>query len=231
MNLAKNITLLPITREGMGNLNLVLAWDDKNLVLIDAGLPGQTDDIVQAIADAGFRAEDLTHIILTHQDWDHVGCVRDLQKHAPSLQVVAHTEEAPYIDGRKLPIKLEARLAQLDTLPDDFRNNMLEWKRTYEDTPVHVAMEVQDGQMIPICGGIEIIHTPGHTPGHIVVYFKENKLLVCGDAANVADGEMVMFNKIHIQDMAQAEQSLEKIKRYDVNGVVAYHTGYLSLKP
>ena len=89
MKLAKNLALLPITREGMGNLNLVLAWDDNHLVLVDAGLPGQTDAIAMAIANEGFRAEDLTHIIITHQDWDHVGSVSGLMKLAPTAKVVA----------------------------------------------------------------------------------------------------------------------------------------------
>ena len=64
----------------IGGVNLVLAWDENNLVLIDTGFPGQTDDIVKAIANAGFKAKELTHIIITHQDWGHIGCLMDLQK-------------------------------------------------------------------------------------------------------------------------------------------------------
>jgi len=224
MKLAQNMALLTI-----GRLNLVLAWDDENLVLIDAGVPGQTDDIVRAIEGAGFLAENLTHIIITHQDWDHIGCVRDLQKIAPGLRVVAHADEAPYIDGRTLPIKLAARLAQYDTMTDEQRAGIDRWKNMHENEPIAVHEQVRDGQLLPICGGIEIVHVPGHTPGHIAVYFKESKIIVVGDAANIKNGEIAGSNPIHTHDMAQAEKSLDKIKSYDLSGILAYHTGFLSI--
>jgi glyoxylase-like metal-dependent hydrolase (beta-lactamase superfamily II) len=227
MKLAKNVALLPINREGMGSLNLVLTWDDNNLVLIDAGLPGQVDAIAGAIAGKGFRAEDLTHIIITHQDWDHIGSVADIRKLAPSVKIVAHVDEAPYLDGRTMPIKLAARLEQYDSLPEDARAGIDRWKDLYENTPIPVAEQVQDGQVLPICGGIEIVHVPGHTPGHIALYLKESRIIVCGDAANVKDGQVVGSNPIHTHDMDLAEKSLDKIKSYDLSGLVTYHTGFL----
>jgi len=230
MKLAQNVALLPISREGMGSLNLVLAWDDKSLVLIDAGLPGQTEDIVKAIEGEGFQAENLTHIIITHQDWDHIGCVRDLQKIAPNLRVVSHVDEAPYIDGRTLPIKLATRLTQYDTMTEEQRAGIDRWKDMYENAPITVHEQMQDGQVLPICGGIEIVHVPGHTPGHIGVYYKESQIIVVGDAANIKDGEVVGSNPVHTHNMKQAEESLGKIKSYDLNGIVAYHTGYLPLQ-
>jgi glyoxylase-like metal-dependent hydrolase (beta-lactamase superfamily II) len=214
----------------MGSLNLILAWADINLVLIDAGLPGQTDEIVKAIEDEGFQAENLTHIIITHQDWDHIGCVRDLQRIAPALKVVAHVDEAPYIDGRTLPIKLAARLTQYDTMTEEQRAGIDRWKDMHENAPITVHEQVQDGQVLPTCGGIEIVHVPGHTPGHIAVYFKESKIIIVGDAANIKDGEVVGSNPIHTNDMTQAEESLGKIMGYDLNGVVAYHTGFLVME-
>ena len=117
MKIANNAAMLEVT--GMGSVNLTLTWDDDNLVLVDAGFPEQTDAIVQAIADAGFSAAQITHIIITHQDMDHIGCVVDLLKIARSAKVVAHTEETPYIDGSKTPIKLAAMLENYDSLPDD----------------------------------------------------------------------------------------------------------------
>ncbi|MCL2378726.1 MAG: MBL fold metallo-hydrolase [Defluviitaleaceae bacterium] len=228
MKLAQNVALLPITHEGVGSLNLVLAWDDNHLVLIDAGIPDQADMIAKAIENEGFRAEDLTHIIITHQDWDHVGSIHDLMKLAPSAKTVAHKKEAPYIDGRELPIKLAAKLEKYDSYSEENRAGLDNWKKTYTNSPIPVTEQVQDGQVLPICGGIEIVHVPGHTPGHIAVYFRESRIMVCGDAANVEDGKLVGFNPIHIHDVDMANESLEKIKGYDLNGAVTYHTGFLA---
>jgi glyoxylase-like metal-dependent hydrolase (beta-lactamase superfamily II) len=229
MKLAKNVALLPISREGMGSLNLVLTWDDSNLVLIDAGLPGQADAITEAIAAEGFRVGDLTHIIITHQDWDHIGSVADIKKLAPSVKIVAHVDEAPYLDGRTMPIKLAARLEQYDKLPEDARAGIDRWRDLYKNAPIPVAEQVLDGQMLPICGGIEIVHVPGHTPGHIAVYLQESRIIVCGDAANIKDGQVVGSNPIHTYDIDLAEKSLNKIKNYDLSGLVAYHTGFLAI--
>ncbi|MCL2171761.1 MAG: MBL fold metallo-hydrolase, partial [Defluviitaleaceae bacterium] len=103
------------------------------------------------------------------------------------------------------------------------------WKNMHENEPIAVHEQVRDGQLLPICGGIEIVHVPGHTPGHIAVYFKESKIIVVGDAANIKNGEIAGSNPIHTHDMAQAEKSLDKIKSYDLSGILAYHTGFLSI--
>ena len=229
MKISKNIALIKLGRKAGSDLSLVLVWDDSNLVLIDAGVPGQTEDIVTAISDLGFKAENLTHMIITHQDYDHVGCVSDLKKLAPNMQVVAHAEESPYIDGRKLPIKLEARLAKYDSMPETDRASVDAWKNMYEKNPIPIDYEVHDGEVFDICGGLEFVHVPGHTPGHIAVYLVESKIIVCGDAANIKDSQVVGSNPIHTQDMDMANESLEKIVGYDLSGLVAYHGGYLKL--
>jgi glyoxylase-like metal-dependent hydrolase (beta-lactamase superfamily II) len=58
---------------------------------------------------------------------------------------------------------------------------------------------------------------------------QESRIIVCGDAANIENGQLVGFNPIHIYDMETAEKSLEKIKGYALNGAAAYHTGYTPL--
>ena len=229
MNISQNMKILTINCDVVGSLNLVLAWDDNNLVLIDAGVPGKTDMIVRAIANEGFRAEELTHIIITHQDWDHIGCVNDLKKLSPALKVVAHENEAPYLDGREIPLKLAIRLKKYDTLPEEQRAVTDRWKDIFENAPIFVTEQVQGGQVLPICGGIEIVHVPGHTPGHIAPYFIGSKIIICGDAANVKKGQIVGPNPIHTPDMELAEKSLDKIKSYDLSGIVAYHTGFLAV--
>ena len=226
MKLSSNVELLDT---GRGGVNLVLTWDENNLVLIDTGFPGQTGAIVKAVADAGFKAESLTHIIITHQDWDHIGCLMDLQKLVPGVKTIAHEEEAPYIDGRKTPIKLAARLAEYDSLPKEMQERCDSQKEFYAAQSISVTETVSDGEALPICGGIEIVHTPGHTPGHIMLYLKESRIMVTGDGANIADGKIAGPNPVHTYDMPIALVSLEKMKSYDMSGIVAYHGGYLAI--
>jgi len=225
MKLSNNVELLKV-----GGVSLVLTWDKNNLVLIDTGFPGQADAIIQAVSDAGFKIEKLTHIIITHQDWDHIGCLMDLQRLAPFAKTIAHEEEAPYIDGRKTPIKLAARLEQYDSLPADQRERCDSQKEFYGSQKIVITETVNDGTILSICGGVEIVHTPGHTPGHIMLYLRESRIMVCGDGANIADGKLAGPNPVHTYDIPLALLSLEKMKSYDIHGIVAYHGGYICLE-
>jgi glyoxylase-like metal-dependent hydrolase (beta-lactamase superfamily II) len=203
-----------------------LAWDNENLVLVDAGFPGQKDAIVESIAAAGFSAEKLTHILLTHQDIDHIGCVLDLLSLASAAKVLAHTDEAPYIDGRKTSIKLAMLLNNQDTLPPDQREWRDKLKVAFANRRIPIDKELRDGKVLPICGGITVIHTPGHTPGHICLFINESRILVAGDALNIVDGKLAGSNPQHTQNKTLALQSAQKAMAYPFDAVVSYHCGY-----
>jgi len=229
MKIANKVEMLEIGG-GMGKIYLTLAWDEKNLVLFDAGFPGQADEIVKAIASAGFSADKLTHIIITHQDMDHIGCVIDLLKIAPAARIMAHSEEAPYIDGRKTPIKLAAMLENYANLPEDRKAWCDKMKEGFANRKISVNQTLSDGEVLPLCGGIEVIHTPGHTPGHICLFLRESGVLVGGDAVNIQDGKPSGPNPQHTYDMELGMKSMEKAMKYPVKALVSYHCGYLKMK-
>ena len=228
MKITDNIAMLELERPN-GTIYPTLTWDENNLVLIDAGFPGQTEALISAIAAEGHRAEDITHVILTHQDIDHIGCLPDILRLAPSAQVIAHAEEAPYIDGRKTPIKLAALEAAYDSLPDAMKQFCGTLREGFANRRVAVSQTVEDGTVLPMAGGIEAVHTPGHTPGHIALFLRQGRILVTGDAANIENGRIAGPNPQHTQDMAQGIESLEKLKAYYCRGVISYHCGFLLL--
>jgi glyoxylase-like metal-dependent hydrolase (beta-lactamase superfamily II) len=196
MKITGNIAMLELERPN-GAIYPTLAWDDKSLVLIDTGFPGQTDALVSVIAAEGFRAEDITHIILTHQDIGHIGCLPDILRLAPSAPVIAHAEEAPYIDGRKTPIKLATLEAAYDSLPEQMKQFCATLRDGFANRRVAVSQTVENGTVLPIANGIEVVHTPGHTPGHIALYLRQGKIMVAGDAANIKNDRITGPNPQH----------------------------------
>ena len=88
-----------------------------------------------------------------------------------------------------------------------------------------VDITVDDGEVLPYCGGITVIFTPGHTPGHIGLYLNQYKTLITGDALNVVDGQLVGPNVEFTPDMNMAKKSLGKFTQYDVETVICYHGG------
>ncbi|MGI6705894.1 MAG: MBL fold metallo-hydrolase [Clostridia bacterium] len=230
MRIADGLEMLEIRREGggPGALNLTLIWDEGGAVLVDAGLPGQLDTIRKAMEEAGVPFESLKRVIITHHDMDHIGSLSSVVKALDNkVEVLAHEGEKPYIQGEKLPIKmtperLAQREAQLKALPEKERKAM---QAMYDSIPTKVDRTVEDGEELPYCGGIVIIHTPGHTPGHICLYLKKYKALVTGDAMNLMDGKLVGPNPVYTFDMDLARESLKKLSRYDIEKVICYHGG------
>ena len=229
MKITDHIAMLELARPN-GAIYPTLVWDDNSLVLIDAGFPGQADALIGAIAAEGFRAGDITHIILTHQDIDHVGCLPDILRLATSARVIAHVDEAPYIDGRATPIKLAALESAYDTLPEDKKQFCDMLREGFANRRVTVNQTVEDGAVLPIVGGIEVVHTPGHTPGHVALFLRQDRIMVAGDAANIANGRITGPNPQHTQDMARGKASFDKLTAYYCRGVISYHCGFLRLE-
>lgn len=216
MIISEHISMLEIQGEN-GCCYPIIIHDDNNLILVDTGYPLQINLIKEAVEQCGYRLEDINKIIFTHQDIDHIGCAKELIEISPKIEVMAYEEEAPYIDGRLTPIKL----ANLDS-SNPFYHQL---KAGFDNRRIKIDRELKDGDFFQICGGIEIIHTPGHTPGHICIYIKDDKVLITGDALNLEDGKLVGANPRYSDNMMKANESIKKLYSYDIETVVTYHGG------
>jgi glyoxylase-like metal-dependent hydrolase (beta-lactamase superfamily II) len=156
---------------GVWGANVYLLVGD-DLTLVDAGFFGRADRMLEQIEELGYSSSAINRIIITHHHADHIGSLAAL-KRATKAEVIAHPADAPYIDGR-LPQPGPARPQWLSKLLARFS-----WLWATE--PVVVDMQVNDGDELPILGGIKILHTPGHTPGSICLYLRSQKLLIAGD--------------------------------------------------
>lgn len=224
MRIAQNLEMLELPGN-TGPMYPVLFWEGRELILVDAGLPGQIDALRAAVAQAGRALGQITRLVITHQDIDHIGCARDLA--SLGATVLAHAEEAPYIQGDKPLIKLAAMEQRLNKLNAEQKAFYQRYKGGAEQSYLKVDRLLKDGDVLPLCGGVEVIHSPGHTPGHIALYLRGSGILLCGDAANIENGALVGANPQYTQDMDLANESLEKLQALNPRAVVCYHGGYL----
>jgi glyoxylase-like metal-dependent hydrolase (beta-lactamase superfamily II) len=220
------IKMLTVPRESAPPLYPVVITGEKHMVLVDACFPMQFAALKQAMANEGFAVEDITHIVLTHQDIDHIGCVKEVQE-ASGAKVIAHEEEAPYIDGRKVPLKLAALEAQFSQLDEGGLQAHRMLSRGFAARRIPIDRTVRHQERLPFGAGSIVIHTPGHTPGHICLYVEEDKALISGDALNLSEGALAGPNPVHTPDMEQATQSLGRLLDFDIQTVYAYHGGRL----
>ena len=222
MRIANNVEMLEIVGEN-GTLYPVLLWDDKELILIDTALPGQTELLKDAVKQAGFGFEKITKVILTHHDMDHVGSAKLLRE--LGAEMLAHEDEAPYIQGDELSPKLKAMQDRYDELTEGERTFFERVKAGAHMFHTPIDKKLTDDETLPYCGGVETIHTPGHTPGHIALRLLASDIIIAGDAANIENGNLIGANPQHTIDMVKANESFEKIKSLNPVAVVCYHGG------
>lgn len=204
MEISKGIAMLQLDFEG-NIIHPVLIWDEKMAVLIDTGFPGQYDDLCIQLEKVGVPISQLKAVILTHQDMDHIGCLPEILKECGSqIKIYAHELDKPYIEG------------QLPLLKDGHLEHPPKGK---------VDETVSDGQELPFCGGIRVIHTPGHTPGHISLYLMDSKTLIAGDSMFSVDGMLGGIHEPTTLDTETARFSLKKYIELDITSVICYHGG------
>ncbi|MWV46772.1 MBL fold metallo-hydrolase [Paenibacillus sp. HJL G12] len=228
MKIAQDLEMLDLTVDGAGMvLHPVVVGSKDHWTLVDTGMPGQYEAIQKLVQQAGYTASEPASIILTHQDIDHVGSLPQfLAKKSGSVEVYAHQDDQPYIDGEIPLIKMRPEVV------DMLRQSLTEEEYTAfeytfsKESPAQVTQMMAEGDVLPFGGGLTVIHTPGHTPGHVSLYHANSKTLIAGDALTVNDGELCGPNPPVTPDMELALKSLLKLKKYDIEAVICYHGGW-----
>ena len=174
MEIAPNVYWIPgITA------NPYLLRDPDGLTLVDAGLPGSQKKILAYMASLGFAPSDLKRILVTHSDFDHVGGLAALKK-ATGARVYASQIEAAAIANGK-PSRAIRPANPLTRLVMGTLSNIV------KSTPLQVDEILTDGQVLPVLGGLRVLDTPGHTPGHISFFAPQPNVLFCGDSMVVRE--------------------------------------------
>ena len=208
-----------------------LVKSGRDLILVDCGYPGQLSQVAKAISDAGEDCSNITRILITHQDIDHMGALAEFLEKYPHIKVVASRIEAPYIRGEKKLLRIELDEAELKEAEDERREALLqdiESQKTIRST--NVDIEVEDGDFIDEEEDCMVVSTPGHMPGHICLYVKSRKTIITGDTVLVEDGCLCTNKNIYTMDKAHAELSFKKLMTFDANRFVLFHFGVFEKK-
>jgi glyoxylase-like metal-dependent hydrolase (beta-lactamase superfamily II) len=144
---------------------------DGSVTIVDSGLSKATPRIVAGLAAIGKRPADVTRILLTHVHPDHAGGAGSLAQ-ATGADVETHEADAGFAEAGQFPPKddktLSGRLA--NRLPGGGIQ------------PIPVARRLRDGELLEVGGGLRIVHTPGHSPGHVSLLHEPTRVLITGDA-------------------------------------------------
>ena len=197
MEIIPNVHLIPnITA------NPYLLIDPDGLTIIDAGLPGSHKKILRYLAGLGYAPGDLKRILITHSDYDHVGGLPAL-KAATGARVFASPVEAQAMaEGHaSRPVK-----------PRSFIRRLLFGLMAglFKPAPVKVDELLADGQILPLLGGLRVIETLGHTPGHISLFAPSAGILFCGDSIVSREDGLHGSSGANNWDQAKSDESVRK---------------------
>jgi glyoxylase-like metal-dependent hydrolase (beta-lactamase superfamily II) len=158
--LAPGVWRIPTTVGDLVN-SYALVEDDGAVTLVDVGLRRGFRRIRAALHSIGVKPGDVRRVVVTHAHRDHVGSLTKMIA-ATGADVAVHEREAPYLRDGRAPRTARGRGGRIPT--------------------VTVAEQFLDGTVLPVAGGLRVIHTPGHTPGHVSLLHEPTGVLITGDA-------------------------------------------------
>ena len=162
MEIVPGVHQIPNTR-----WSRVYLIEDQRLTLVDAGLPWGVKKIVDYIRSIGRREEEVDTVLMTHSHPDHSGGARPIRS-LTGADILAHAKDTKSEAGNGVALSY-MRLFGSTNLPVPF----------LQRAPVKQVIE--DGDVLPIHGGVRVIHTPGHTPGSVCFFLQDESVLFSGD--------------------------------------------------
>ena len=170
------VTLAPsVYRIGtMGSFinTFVFLEPDGSVTLVDCGLKNAPGAIVRGLSAIGKNPGDVQRIVLTHAHDDHIGGAAEMIGAAGLSGAAMHEADAEFIRAGTLP--------SIDRSSTSGRIFARIPARPY--AAFAVSEVLTDGQVIDVAGGLRVVHTPGHTPGHISLLHESTGVLITGDS-------------------------------------------------
>ncbi|WP_327360639.1 MBL fold metallo-hydrolase [Streptomyces sp. NBC_01296] len=152
--------------------NAFLVDGDDGFTLVDVGWSKAPRVLLNAVADLGRKPSDIRRVVLTHAHPDHVQGAAELRRHT-GAQILIHAADRAWLEAGRVPA--EGRSGPVGRLID--RLPKLHWNPTDPDGTV------ADRDVVEGSGGLRVVHTPGHSPGHVVLLHEPSCTVLMGDAA------------------------------------------------
>jgi len=184
---------------------------DGQLTLVDAGMRSAPKRVAAALRWLGHSPSDVSRILLTHAHPDHAGGLAKLAAQTAAT-VVAHERDASYVRAGRAPSRDGTFTA----------GRIFNRLGSGKFAAAEVGSELVDGQVLDIAGGIEIVHTPGHTPGHVALLHRASGILITGDSIfNIR--RMRWSPKVLCTDFALTKTTAQRLGELDYSMAAFTH--------
>jgi hydroxyacylglutathione hydrolase len=193
MKVTKHVHALKVPFPAAGRFVYVYFIFGPKICVVDGGIAPATEAILDEIRKAGRDLKEISWLVQTHSHGDHIGASARIQE-VSGCKVAAHPEEVSFMEDLEV----------------QYRNRPTPTFYTFVQKPVKVDRRVQEGDSIDFADGqtLQVIHTPGHSPGSISFYYLEDQALFSGDAIPLAGG-LPIYSEI-----STTVQSVLKLKAF-----------------
>jgi glyoxylase-like metal-dependent hydrolase (beta-lactamase superfamily II) len=207
-------------------VNWTLVADDTGLLVIDAGFPGQRDDVLRSIRTLGFDVDDIHAFLLTHAHVDHFGTAIWFAK-THGTPVFCHADEVGHAHREYLE-----QVSLVDLAAKMWQPRYVKWsleigtKGALNRDGIPTAHALTEEVAAALPGSPMPIPSPGHTGGHCS-YIVDGVLisgdaLVTGHPVSTREGPQLLPS-IFNHDQAHCVRSLDALAMLDTDVLLPGH--------
>lgn len=197
-----------------------LREDDGSVTLIDTGLSRSGPAVARGLAAIGATPQQVTRILVSHVHPDHVGALAEVQERT-GASVSVHGDDARYLESGTTPPADPT--VQLGRIMKRFTR-----EGTQEFVPVHPDHRLADGEVLDVGGGLRVLHTPGHSPGHVSFVHERSRTLITGDALFNPLGRLRWSIKAFCTDFRLSQETAQRFADVDYATVAFMHGPQIS---
>ncbi|MFH1149442.1 MAG: MBL fold metallo-hydrolase [Actinomycetota bacterium] len=157
--------------------NIFLVDAGEELVVIDPGMPFDHRILADRVRSLGRSPREIGQVLLTHFHVDHSGSTAAVQR-LSAARAWCHSADAPFVEGTEsIPSVYKAGISGNFLF---LFSGIVEDVCDYPRARIHHPFE--DGEVLPVLGGLKVFHAPGHTPGSACYLWLDRGVLFSGDA-------------------------------------------------
>lgn len=198
----------------------LLLDDDGSATLLDTGLSRSAPAVARGLQAAGVAPERVTTVLVSHVHPDHVGALAEVRRRT-GAQVAVHPDDADWLRrGVSPPADQRFLLARLA--------RRFEREDREEFAPVEPDRELVDGQLLPHGGGLRVLHTPGHSPGHVSFVHEPSGTLLTGDALFHPFGWLRWSVRPFCTDFALSQRTAQRFADLDYTAAAFMHGPHIA---
>lgn len=157
---------------------------DERYLLVDTGVAETPGDVILPYLDSvGLDPIDLDFVLNTHADVDHFGGNNAIRDAASRAVFCAHAADAAWIEERSRI--LHERYGWYAAEDVDYAPEVKDWLLSAMGPDVPIDLRVVGGETFRLGPGleVEVLHLPGHSPGHVGLWEPRSKTAIITDAA------------------------------------------------